>query len=293
MEFRVLTYFLAVAREENISRAAEALCITQPTLSRQLAELEDELGIKLLERGKRKTVLTDAGRLLRQRAEEITALTERTQQEFQQIGNVIAGDIYIGSGETPALQPLAKLAKELQADYPQIHYHLFSGKADDVIERLEKGLLDFGILVEPSNIKQYHSLELPNPDCWGLLMRKDAPLSQKATIQNQDVWDIPLMISQQSLATHELYHWLQKEPENLNIVATYNLLYNASLMVKEGLGYALCLDQLVYTGPDSPFCFRPLEPQLSAHVYLIWKQQHRLSKAAQLFRGQLTTRLKS
>lgn len=291
MEFRVLTYFLTVAREENISRAADILCITQPTLSRQIADLEAELGVQLLERGKRRTRLTEAGLLLRKRAEEITALTQKTQQEFQQFKEDVAGDIYIGCAETPAMQHIAKTAWELQTEYPQIRYHLFSAKADDVIERLEKNLLDFGILIEPSDIRKYHQRELPHADFWGVLMRKDAPLHRKAEITAQDLWDVPLMVSQQALATHELYHWLQKETEKLNIIATYNLLYNASLFVKEGLGYALCLDNLVYTGPDSLFCFRPLNPQLPAHVYLIWKQQHQLSKAAQLFRDQLTARL--
>lgn len=287
MEFRVLTYFLTVAREKNFSRAADILCITQPTLSRQLAELEDELGVKLLDRGKRHTTLTEAGILLQKRAEEITSLTQRTQQEFQQFKEEIAGDIYIGCGETYTMHHLAKLAKNIQIKHPDIHYHLFSAKADDVVERLEKGLLDFGLLVEPSDIKKYHSIKLPEHDNWGILMRKDSPLSNKTEITAENLWELPLIISQQALATHELYHWLKKEPEKLNIVVTYNLIYNASLMVKEGIGYALCLDKLVYTGPDSPFCFRPLSPQLPASVYLIWKQQHYLSKAAILFREQL------
>ena len=292
MEVRVLSYFLTVAKEENISRAADILHITQPTLSRQLSELEEELGVKLLTRGKRKTTLTEAGMLLRKRAEEITTLAEKTKQEFKQSDSLIAGDIYIGCGETYAMHRLAKIAKKLQYTYPQMHYHLFSAKDDDVIDRLEKGLLDFGVLVEPSDIKQYNFLELPDADTWGLLMRKDSPLSNKTEIMAQDLWDVPLIVSQQALATHELFHWLKKEHEKLNIVATYNLLYNASLMVEEGLGYALCLDHLIYTGKDSPLCFRPLSPQLKAHVYLIWRQHNFLSKAAALFHDELAYSLK-
>lgn len=291
MELRVLSYFLTVAREENISRAADILHITQPTLSRQLSELEEELGVQLLNRGKRKTTLTEAGMLLRKRAEEITTLTEKTKQEFQHATAVIAGDIYIGCGETYSMHFLAKIAKKLQTSYPHIHYHLFSAKADDVIERLEKGLLDFGVLIEPSDIKRYHSLELPDTDTWGVLMRKDSPLSNKATILAQDLWDVPLLVSQQALSTHELYNWIQKEPEQLNIVTTYNLLYNASLMVKEGLGYALCLDRIIPTSQDSPFCFRPLYPKLPARVYLIWKQHRFFSKAAALFHEELSKAL--
>lgn len=287
MEFRVLSYFLTVAKEENISKAAEVLHITQPTLSRQLSELEEELGVQLLNRGKRKTTLTDAGLLLRKRAEEITSLTEKTKQEIIKSDAIIDGDIYIGCGETNAMRRLALTAKQLQADYPHIRYHLFSAKADDVIERLDKGLLDFGLLIAPANIRKYHSLELPDTDSWGLLMRKDSPLSCKKQITPYDLLDIPLIISKQALDTYELYHWLQKEQEELNIITTYNLIFNASLMVEAGLGYALCLDHLVYTGPDSLLCFRPLQPQLPAHVYLIWKKQQLFSNAASLFLDQL------
>ena len=288
MEFRVLSYFLTVAREENISRAAETLHITQPTLSRQLSELENELGVKLLNRGKRKTTLTEAGLLLRKRAEEITELTEKTRHEFYENQKLIAGDIYIGCAETHAMQQLATAAKKISTLHPQIRYQLFSAKADEVLERLEKGLLDFGVLIEPPNLNQYRSIQLQEQDTWGLLMRKDSALSGKTAITAQDVWDIPLIVSQQTLLTHELYHWLQKDPKDLHTVATYNLLFNASLLVKAGLGYALCLDKIIATNQDSELCFRPLTPVLTARVYLIWKQHHHFSKAANLFREDLT-----
>lgn len=287
MEFRVLSYFLTVAKEENISRAAETLHITQPTLSRQLSELEEELGVQLLKRGKRKTTLTDAGLLLRKRAEEITSLTEKTKQEFIQSDTIIDGDIYIGCGETNAMRRLTSAAKNLQSTYPHIRYHLFSAKADDVTERLDKGLLDFGLLIEPADIRKYNSLQLPDTDFWGVLMRKDSPLSCKLHITPNDLWDVPLLISKQALDTHELYHWLQKEQKELSIISTYNLIFNASLMVEAGLGYALCLDKLVHTGSDSLLCFRPLSPQLPAKVYLIWKKQQLFSKAATLFLSEL------
>jgi len=287
MEFRVLSYFLAVAREENISKAAEILHITQPTLSRQLSELEEELDVKLFTRGKRKTTLTDAGLLLKKRAEEITALTEKTKREFLQPDAIIDGDIYIGCAETHAMRRLAQTAKKLQADYPHIRYHLFSAKADDVTDRIDKGLLDFGVLVEPSSIKKYDFIKLPDTDSWGLLMPKDSPLCNKNQIMPEDIWQLPLIISQQALSTHELYHWLQKEHDQLNIIGTYNLLFNASLMVESGLGYALCLANLIHTGANSQLCFRPLQPRLSAHVYMIWKKQQFFSKAAALFLSEL------
>ncbi len=179
MEFRVLSYFLTVAREENISRAAETLHITQPTLSRQLSELENELGVKLLNRGKRKTTLTEAGLLLRKRAEEITELTEKTRHEFYENQKLIAGDIYIGCAETHAIQQLATAAQKISTLHPHIRYQLFSAKADEVLERLEKGLLDFGVLIEPPNLNQYRSIQLQEHNTWGLLMRKDSALSSK------------------------------------------------------------------------------------------------------------------
>lgn len=287
MELRVLKYFLAVAKEENISKAAQLLHITQPTLSRQLSELETELGARLFIRGRRRTILTDDGFLLKKRAEEITSLVRKTQQEFHKSDAIIAGEVYIGCAETKAMQILAGIARKLQKKHSDIRYHLFSAKADDVIERLDRGLLDFGLLIEPDGIRKYDFLELPEKDHWGVLMRKDSSLSNKKQIVPRDLWQVPLIISQQTLKTHELYHWLQKTPEELQITATYNLLFNASLLVEAGLGYALCLDKLVYTGKERALCFRPLQPRLSARVYFIWKKQQLFSKAAALFLQEL------
>ncbi len=280
---RVLRYFLAVAREQSISGAAELLHITQPTLSRQLMDLEEELGAKLFIRGNRKITLTEKGMLLRKRAAEIIDLVGKTELEFSAGEQSITGDVYIGGGETDAMGLIARVAKRLQEDYPQIRYHLFSGNADDVTERLDKGLLDFGILIEPADVKKYDFLRLPATDTWGVLMRKDSHLAERDVIRPQDLWNLPLITSRQTLVSSEFSKWFRKDFGELNIVTTYNLLYNATLMVKEGLGYALCLDKLVNTGDDSELCFRPLNPGMDSRLDIVWKKYQVFSNASQKF----------
>lgn len=285
MELRVLKYFLTIAREGSIMKAAETLYITQPTLSRQIIELEEELGTKLIIRGNknRKISLTDEGIRLGKRAEEIVELAERTELEFKNQDKEISGDIYIGGGETDSMRLIAKLALKLQKKYPNIRYHLYSGNADDITEKLDKGLLDFGILVGPANIKNYNYLKLPFTETWGLLMRKDSFLSTKSTIKKEDLIDLPLIISRQSLVENQVSGWGIQELEKLNIVATYNLIFNASLMVDEGFGYALCLDKLINTTSESNLCFKPLEPILTVNLDIIWKKHQIFSKAAEKF----------
>lgn len=285
MDIRILRYFLAVVREESISGAAEALHLTQPTLSRQLMDLEEELGVKLLNRGKKNQhiTLTEEGMLLGKRAEEIVSLTDKTISEFDTKSDIISGDIYIGGGETNVMRLIAKIAKKLQTQYPLIRYHLYSGNADDVAERLDKGLLDFGLFIEPANMERYNYLRLPQTDTWGLLMHKDSPLAKKESIHAVDLTDIPLIVSRQSMVHNELSGWIGSDFEKLNIVATYNLIYNASLMVDEGFGYALCLDRLVFSDNNNNLCFRPLEPILEAHMDIAWKKYQVFSKAAEKF----------
>ena len=283
MEVRVLRYFLAVAREESITAAAESIHITQPTLSKQLIELEEKLGKKLFSRGNRKITLTEEGMFLRKRAQEIIDLVDKTESDFNETNEVVSGDIYIGGGETDAMRLIAKTVKKLQEDYPQIRYHLFSGNADDVTERLDKGLLDFGVLIEPADIKKYDYLKLPAKDTWGILMKKDSPLAAYDSIKPENLWNIPLLCSKQSLVRNEISGWLGADFEKLNIVATYNLIYNASLMVDEGVGYALCLDKLVNTTGDSRLCFKPLEPKLQANLDIVWKKYQVFSKATKMF----------
>lgn len=283
MELRVLRYFLAVAQEESISGAAEYLHLTQPTLSRQLMDLENELGKKLFIRGSRKVSLTEDGILLRKRASEIVELVEKTESEFWGTEEAIAGDIYIGGGESDAMRLIARTARELQLSYPNIHYHLFSGNAHDVCERLDRGCLDFGILLDPGDLKRYDYISLPVTDVWGVLMRKDSPLAEKEALHPEDLLDKPLLLSRQSIGKDRLSTWFGQAYTSLNVTATYNLIYNASLMVEEGLGYALALDHLVNTAGDSQLCFRPLEPRLEVQLYVVWKKFQIFSKAAARF----------
>ena len=283
MEFRVLRYFLATAREETISGAARYLHLSQPSLSRQLMELEQELGKKLFIRGNRKITLTEDGELLRKRAAEIITLAEKTEKELQDTHEMIAGDIYIGGGETQAMRFIARAAKLLQKDYPRICYHLYSGNADDVTERLDKGLLDFGLLIEPFSKNKYDHIKLPFTDVWGVLMRKDSPLSKKEFIRPEDLWELPLITSRQSMTMYELPDWIKRSTEELNIVGTYNLIYNASIMVEENVGYALCIDKLINTSKNSKLCFRPLIPPQKFGIYIVWKKYQVFSKAADKF----------
>lgn len=291
MEFRVLRYFLAVAREENVSRAAEFLNVTQPTLSRQLMDLEDELGAKLFIRGSRKITLTDEGRLLRKRAEEITELIDKTKGEFLTKGEIVSGDVYIGSGETDGVRIIAKAANELQKNYPNIHFHISSGNAEDVTERLDKGLLDFGLLIGVIDMAKYDFICLPASDTWGVLMRKDSPLAVYETIKPEDLWNVPLIISRQPLASGEISRWMKKDYKKLNIIATYNLVYNVSIMVEEGMGYALTLDKLVNTGENSSLCFKPLNPEMKASIYIVWKKYQVFSKASDIFLKKIQHRI--
>lgn len=283
MELKNLTTFLAVAEKETISAAAKHLHLSQPSLSRQLMDLEKELGVTLFTRGNRKITLTEDGLLFRKRAEEIVELLEKTRSEFLSPRDTIAGNVSIGAGETYVIQLLGAIIKEVQAEYPNIKFHFYSGNADEVKERLDKGLLDFGVVISPADVKKYHSLRLPAKDTWGMLMRKDSPLAVKEVITPKDLWDVPLITSRQSLVSSELSKWLKKDLKKLTVVATYNLVYNASKLVEEGVGYGLTLDKLVNFAPDSPLCFRKLSPALESNLDVIWKNTQVFSKASGLF----------
>lgn len=283
MDIKVLRYFLALAREKSVTGAAEYLHITQPTLSRQLSELEERLGTPLFIRGSRRITLTDEGMRLRKRAEEILELVQKTEAEFHAPAGTIGGDIYIGGGETYVMGLIADIVKDLQKDYPQIRVHIFSGNADDVIERIDNGILDFGVLIEPANTVKYESLLLPAKDTWGVLMRKDSPLAEHEFIEPQDLWNLPLIGSKQRNVDNNISKWIKRDYKKLNVVATYNLIFNATLMVEKGIGYALCLDRLVNTAGNSALCFRPLKPKLEVDVDIVWKKYQVFSKAAELF----------
>ncbi len=285
MEFRLLEYFLAVAREQNITAAAESLHISQPALSTQLKNLEDELGKQLLIRGvkgSRKVILTEDGMILRKRAEEMLLLMRRTKEEISGSNETIAGNVFIGAGETETVRLFAKVAKKLQQKYPDIRYNISSGNAEHVLEYLDKGLIDFGLLFAEIDAQKYEAIPVPLKDTWGVLMRRDSPLAEKETICPEDLWEKPLIVSHQKGDDAYLNQWLQREASELHIVATYNLLFNASLLVDEGLGYALCYDRLINT-QGSNLCFRPFSPRLEARGFIVWKKYQVFSKAANVF----------
>lgn len=283
MELRVLQYFLAVTREQSISGAAESLHLSQPTLSRQLKDMEDELGKQLIIRGNRKITLTEEGMILRKRAEEILELVQKTEHEITISDDILAGDVYIGAGETDAVRLIAQAGKRLQLEYPGIHYHISSGDSTDVLERLDKGLIDFGLIFGPIDTSKYEYLEFPAKDIYGILMRKDSPLSQKNGICPEDLHDKPLIFNRNTKDGDPLTTWLGKSISELNISATYNLLFNASLMVDEGLGYAFALDKIINTTGNGNLCFVPCEPPLTAGMSLIWKKYQIFPKAAKKF----------
>lgn len=287
MEIRVLRYFLAIAREGSITNAANFLHVTQPTLSRQIHDLENELGQKLFTRGSHNMALTAEGMILRKRAEEIISMVDKTEAEFTSMEEAVGGDIYIGGGETDAIKFLAKVAKELHDTYPNIHYHLYSGNAQDVTERLDKGLLDFGVLVQPADISKYDYLNIPAKDTWGVVMRKDSPLAEKKTILKEDLLGVPLICSRQAISQernkNEFAQWFGEDFDKLDIVTTFNLVYNAAIMVDAGLGYAITIDKIANTSENSNLCFRPLEPQLDSGLNIIWKKYQVFSSASELF----------
>ena len=286
MEIRVLRYFLTVAREGSITAAANSLHLTQPTLSRQLQDLEKELGQKLFIRGKYKVSLTPEGMMLRKRAEEIVTMVEKTEAEFQSISNIIQGDIYIGCGETDSMKHIAKVMKEIQTQYPEIKFHIYSGNAEDVTEKLDKGLLDFGVLIQPIDLSKYDNITLPDKDVWGIIARNDSPISGKKLASLDDLTGAPLIASRQMSKKYSadsgFLDWFGEEFEKLNIVATYNLVYNAAIMVEAGMGYAVTLDKLINT-TNSNLCFRPLSPRLESGLDIVWKKYQVFSPAAKLF----------
>lgn len=287
IETRLLQYFLAVAEEQSITRAAEYLHITQPTLSKQMMELEDVLGKQLLVRGKKKVTLTEEGAYLRSRAQEILSLMEITEASFRQNEEIITGDVFIGCGEHRSTFPLMQMIKQLQEEHPGIKFHFFSSNADAIIERLDKGLLDVGILLEPEISPQYDYQKLPFQEPWGVLMRKDSPLAEKKSIDFKELSALPLILPSQTSNSNRITTFFSDRMPAPHIVATYNLIYNAGLMVEAGMGYALCIDDLINTAGNHPLTFRPLVPQLQSDVYLFSKKYQVFSKAVKLFMNRL------
>ncbi len=283
MELRVLRYFLAVAREKNITNAAAALHITQPTLSRQIRDLETELGQQLFIRNSHSVTLTSEGILLRKRAEEILELVQKTEKEVSQSDTPLSGDIYIGAGETDGVHYLTRAAQKLRAIYPDIHFHISSGDSVNVLDQLDKGLIDFGLLFDSIDPEKYHSIRLPYEDTWGVLMRKDSPLAKKSEIQPVDLSNEPLIFSRQSLSSPSLKNWFGSYADTIQVTGTYSLVFNGSLMVEDGMGYALCLDKIINVSGSSNLCFRPLKPNLKAEIHIVWKKYQVFSKASESY----------
>ena len=287
IETRLLQYFLAVAEEQSITKAAEYLHITQPTLSKQMMELEDALGRQLLVRGKKKVTLTEEGAYLRSRAQEIISLMETTEASFRQKEEIITGDVFIGCGEHRSTFPIMQMIRQLQEEYPDIKFHFFSSNADAIMERLDKGLLDVGILLEPEISPRYDYQKLPFRESWRVLMRKDSPLAEKSALDFKELSGLPLLMPSQTSNSNRIVTFFSDVMAEPHVVAAYNLIYNAGLMVEAGMGYALCIDGLINTAGDHPLTFRPLTPKMESDVYLFSKKYQVFSKAVKLFMGRL------
>ncbi len=281
MEIRVLQYFLEIAREGNMSRAAETLHVSQPTLSKQIKNLEMELGKKLFRRGSTSVSLTDEGMLLRKRAEDILEMVDKIMYEFSELDNITGGEIYIGCAESHLIKYLAQTIKKFKKNYPLFRYHLTSGNTEQVIERLDKDLIDFAVIVESPNLEKYNYIEIPGVDIWGLALRKDHPLAEKKEIAFDDLLGIELICSQQGMK-FDIARWCGKKIDQLNLSGTINLCYNGGVFVEEGLGCMLSFEHLINTGHDSNLCFRPLTPRLETKMYVIWKKYQVFTPIAEL-----------
>lgn len=288
MELRVLRYFLTVAQEENISHAADILHVTQPTLSRQLADLEYELGVKLFRRGNRRITLTESGLLLRRRAEEVLTLIDKIEQEVREPSGPVDGTVSIGSAEAAATEVLPPLLRDFSEKYPQVRYELFTGNADIIKERIDKGLLDIGLLTEPVELSRYEFLRLQERDRWGVITYEGSPLAAKEEITIDDLKGLPLMLPRRAEVQKNLAHWFGEQADCLNIFATYNLIGNATQLVSQGLCHAFALECAV-TRYQS-ICFRPLVPELITSSVLVWKRHQPSSEAVRRFIQEITIR---
>lgn len=287
MDIRTLKYFVEIARAGNVTRAAEILHMTQPALSKQLLELEDELGKKLFNRKSRGIELTEAGILLRHRAEEIIGLFDKAAEEFKSLDDVIGGDIRIGCAEADGFKHFVRILNELKKNYPRVRCHLYSSDSDSTTDKLDRGLLDFAIIAHGNiNLKKYNHATLPAKNRWGLIIRRDSELAAKAGIERDDLLDIPLICSRQGLE-EELLGWLGEVREKLQIVATYDMMFNAAIMVRENFGCALGYDGIIFTGEGSELCFRPLVPPQESPMHIIWKKHQAFTPIAKVLLNQI------
>lgn len=286
IETRLLHYFLAVAREENITKAAQSLFVTQSTLSKQMMDLENQIGKQLFIRGKRKITLTEEGLFLRSRAREILELMENTENALHQDQQTLSGNVSIGCGETVAMDIIAGLLEAFHKQYPDVVLHTYSGDADAILERIDKGLADMGLLLGPIRQEKYEYLQLRQKDVYGLLMPKDCPLASQSSINIDQLKTLPIILPDQTFCGHQDLDWFGTDQSVFHVVATYNLIYNATYLVEHGIGYALSLDRLVNTKGRN-LTFRPISPELSLDLYIVTKKYQSFSPAAKIFYEQL------
>lgn len=282
IETRLLQYFLAAARELNITRAAESLYIAQPTLSRQLMELEQQLGKQLFIRGKRKLTLTEEGEFLRGRAQEILDLIDNTEAAFRTEETNLSGHITIGCGETIAMDKITNILADFHHKYPDVKFHTYSGDADSILDHLDKGLVDIGLLLGPIRQEKYDYLNLHQKDVFGLLMPEDCKLACQESVNIDQLKSLPMILAEQTFSGHQELEWFGADYSVMNVVATYSLIYNATFLVEHGIGYALCLDKLVNTQGRN-LTFRPIVPELSVDLYIVTKKYQTFSPAAKIF----------
>ncbi len=283
MEIRVLRYFLTVVREQSITGASEVLHITQPTLSRQLAQMEEEIGVKLFERGARKITLTNEGILLRRRAEEILQLVDKTEKELVEQEEQIEGKITIGCGEIASVQLLPELFESFHKKYPLVSFDIYTATADNVKDQMDKGLIDIGLLLEPIDIEKYDFIRLNMKERWVVLMRPNDPLAEKEYVTADELSRLPLIMPRRLQVQSELASWFGDCYEKLNVSFTSNLNTNAAVMVSRGLGCAICIEAMMAFWDQSKITYRPLYPYLTATSVLAWKRGQPFSPASTKF----------
>lgn len=292
IETRHLQYFLAIAQEENITKAADYLHIAQPTLSKQMMELEERLGKQLFIRGKRKITLTEEGTYLRQRAEEIMAIMEKTEKEFHDDDYSLSGDVYIGCGEYPSSRKIMQILCDIRKKNPGIHYHFFSSNADTILTQMDAGILDMGLLLDPEITDRYDYVKLNLSESWGILMPADSKLCEKESISFSDLTGLPIIMPSQSSNHKHFKNSFIEKTVGIDSIATYNLIYNAGLMVEAGIGYALCLQGLLPSDLESGHIFRPLSPGMESSIYLCKRKHSVSSKVVKMIVNHLLNELK-
>ncbi len=286
MEIRTLRYFLVAAREESMTKAAEILHVTQPTLSKQIKALEDELGKKLFTRHSFNIRLTEEGLLLKNRAEDLIGMADRIEQEFISLDDLTGGDLYFGLAESYQIRYLAREIRTFKQKYPGLRYHITSGDTEQVIEKLDKGLLDFTVLAEAPDPTRYEAVPFPGSEIWGLIIPADDKLAKKKTIKIDDLVSLSLFCSDQSWE-NDIPRWAGDRMAELHLEGSFRLAYNGSMFAKEGLGYLLTFDKLIDTSEHSGLVFRPLSPRLETNLYLVWKKYQTFSPIASRFLAQI------